>query len=146
MTYTSDQLRDIADTLRRENRVAEFLSLLLEGATPATSYREGPFGNVYLRPMDFGGAGSVIVGHKHNYDHVTFLTRGAVVCRFLLPGATERQERIYRAPACVLVKKDVEHEFTALEPNTWAVCVYALRDSATGEVAQAWDGSLHPYR
>lgn len=145
MTYTTDQLRDIADTLRREGRSAEFLSLLIEGATAAPVYREGPMGNVYVRPMPFEKVGDHVELHRHNYDHVTFVVRGSLLCTYKTPDGDKTGERVYRAPSMVLIKKDVLHGFTALEPESFAACVFVLRDAETGAPVDSWDGSMRPY-
>jgi len=120
------------------------LAELRRRAEPATTRRYGPFGNLWFRPMDFAQVGSVIKGHKHHYDHVTFLSRGAVLVAYELPTG-ERGERVYSAPAAILIRKNVIHEITALEPGTRADCIYALRDLGTGEVVDYWDGGLEAY-
>ena len=107
-------------------RLVRALSL---NAEPATSRRYGPFGNVFLRPMYFAGAGSVIQGHTHNYDHMTLIARGSVLAEFEWEG--QKIERVYAADPHVVeicVKKNVRHKFTALTDDVVATCVYALRD------------------
>jgi len=120
------------------------LAELRARAEAATSRRYGPFGNVWIRPIDFKGAGSVLQGHKHNYDHITWLSRGSVLVRYEMPNG-DKGERVYEAPYPILIRKDVIHEITALEDNTLADCIYALRDMQSGEVIGHWDGGLEAY-
>jgi dTDP-4-dehydrorhamnose 3,5-epimerase-like enzyme len=109
----------------------------------------GPMGNVYFRPMILGTVGTVVAGHSHNYDHVTFLWKGSVKLRAWHKDQEKNGkingdvvERTYKAPARVLIKKDMCHEFTALEDNTFADCIFALRDYS-GEVTEEWNGNIH---
>jgi len=125
--------------------LAEVIAALVPAPAPALSRRYGPFGNLWFRPMDFPAVGSVVPGHSHNYDHVTFLSRGSVSVRFTMPDG-QRGERVYNAPAVILIRKEVIHEFTALAPDTRADCIYALRDLASGEVVDHWDGGLEAYQ
>jgi hypothetical protein len=131
--------------LMPKSEVIEVIKALFPDAQPATSRRSGPWGNVYLRPIFFPSAGSVLVGHKHNFDHITWLSKGSISLKFILPNG-ETGERQYTAPAPILIKKDVIHEITALEDGVIADCIYALRDANTGEVIDYWDRRLEPYR
>lgn len=85
-------------------------------------------GNVYIRMMNFRKAGDFNQGHTHRYDHITLLSKGSleVVCN----GETT----IFTAPAMIYIDKDQEHKLTALEDNTLASCIHALRDADTGEI------------
>lgn len=124
---------------------AKVIPMLFSDAEPALSRRYGPFGNVFIRPMYFPQIGSVLKGHTHNYDHVTWLSGGSVLVRHELPGG-EKGERVYRARCPILIKKGVVHEFTALTEGVEADCIYALRDLTTGEVIEHWDGGLEAYQ
>lgn len=115
-------------------------------------YHYGPLGNIFFRPMTFAKKGAMVAGHTHNYDHVTFLWKGSVRLRAWhvsqeKDGKIEGivTERSFQAPARILIKKDWCHEFTSLEDDTFADCIFALREAATGEIAEHFDGSLHPY-
>lgn len=128
--------------------LAEVIGEFIPQVEPATSQRYGPFGNVFLRPMFFAGAGSAVWGHKHNFDHYTLIARGSVLAEFQLPDG-EKFERVYTADARVVeiaIKKDVIHKFTALTDEVIAICVYALRDLNTGEVVDFWDGGMESYQ
>ena len=95
-------------------------------------------GNIFIRKSVIDKAGGVIPGHTHMFDHTTIVFRGSVHVRARLPGG-EIIERDFVAPTHFLVKKDVEHEITALEDDTEFWCVYSHRD-AKGEVVQEWTG------
>lgn len=117
-------------------------------------------GNIYIRPMTFHEVGSIVSGHAHNFDHMTLILSGAVNLRIWeIDPATGRRagsvldsegieirvgepirEKQYAAPAAVLIKSNLAHEFTALEPNTSALCIFAHRDYE-GNVVQDWNGN-----
>lgn len=42
---------------------------------------EGPRGNIFLRPMNLGLRGNAVQGEQHNFDHVLFVIKGAVLVR-----------------------------------------------------------------
>ena len=88
----------------------------------------GCVSNVYIRMMHFHNAGDVEHGHTHGFDHVSFLTKGSV--KMLVEGV----EKTFTAPHMILVKKEFEHEITALEPDTILCCIHALRDNDTGDI------------
>jgi hypothetical protein len=112
--------------------IAEVLQACLADAQETSVEQFGPCGNLYIRPMLFPEAGSVVRGHTHNYDHLTIVFTGAVHLRTRkAEGAPKRPTKEYdlKAPAWVRIPKNYWHEFTALVPGTRADCVYALRDS-----------------
>lgn len=122
------------------------LDELIASAPPAQTYPEGVYGNIYIRPMTFGEIGSQLGGHKHNFDHVTMLWRGAVQMRATLSDGT-KIDRVYRAvdgPLFVTIKAEVEHEFTALVADSLAFCIYAHRD-IDGEVVPSFNGWMEAY-
>lgn len=109
----------------------------------------GPFGNVYIRPMELAKAGDIVQGHTHNFDHVTHIFKGSVHLKAFEVDANDQPigdvvERDYKANSYVNIKKNWKHEFTALEDGTMADCIYALRDF-DGEVTDQWNGDLTPY-
>jgi hypothetical protein len=95
-------------------------------------------GNIFIRKSIMDKAGMVIPGHKHLFDHTTIVFKGSVHVRAKLPDNTII-ERDFKAPTHFLVKKDVEHEITALEDDSEFWCVYSHRDPQ-GEVVQEWTG------
>ena len=84
--------------------------------------------NLWLRQMVFKNAGDANEGHTHNYDHVTLLTTGSV--RVHVEGNVTE----FKAPQMIYIKQGKSHFIEALEDNTIAFCVHALRDNETGDI------------
>lgn len=78
--------------------------------------------NVFIRQMIFLKAGDIEQGHAHAFDHVTLLSAGSIRLRAL--GTTTD----FKAPHHIFIKAGVVHELEALEDNTVAQCIHALRD------------------
>ena len=121
------------------------LDALLASAESTSVSQFGPYGNVFLRPMRFPEAGSLVVGHKHNYSHITIVMRGSVLARAWDTDEDGKDvavaERVFSAPAFMQIRADRWHEFIALENNTYAVCVFALRDR-DGNVTEVGDNDF----
>lgn len=99
-------------------------------------------GNLYIRPMPFNKAGDVVDGHEHNFDHTTYVVRGALLIESLNPDGTVKKSATKRASDgfnWVLIKAGVRHRITALEDNSIGHCIYAHRNPQ-GEVVQEYDG------
>lgn len=77
--------------------------------------------NIYIRQMVFPETGCIEIGHSHPFDHISLLTSGSVFVK------VNGQEKIFKAPAAIFIKKEVEHEFTSLEDKTILFCIHALR-------------------
>ena len=101
--------------------VREFLpeGLKLESNTPSVSI--GCVSNVYVRQMNFKKAGDKNNPHLHTHDHTTLLASGSVTC------SVDGIVTIFKAPVMIYIVKDKMHFFTALEDNTVAYCVHAIR-------------------
>lgn len=84
--------------------------------------------NIWLRQMVFKNKGDANEGHKHTYDHVTLVAYGSV--RVHVDGKTSD----FVAPQMIYIKQGKSHFIEALEDNTIAFCVHALRDKDTGDV------------
>jgi quercetin dioxygenase-like cupin family protein len=84
--------------------------------------------NLWLRQMHFAKAGDANEGHVHNYDHMTLLAYGSV--RVHVNGQTTD----FKAPHSIFITKGKSHFIEALEDNTIAYCVHALRDKDTEEI------------
>ena len=84
--------------------------------------------NLWLRQMVFKKAGDANEGHEHNYDHVTLLTTGSVRVN------VEGQTSDFTAPQMIYIKQGKKHFIEALEDNTIAFCVHALRDKDTADI------------
>jgi len=95
-------------------------------------FDEGIYGNVWFRLMNMGKKGSVKKAHKHTFDHIHFVASGSVHVDVFkedeLGGVTKESMGNFNAPAWVKVPAEVAHEVTALEDDTVAICVQAVRD------------------
>lgn len=113
----------------------------------ASRVTEWVSGNIFLRPMRFAKAGDVVKGHAHNFDHTTFVTRGAVRIE-RLTDLGEVQDSVDKAAEdtfnWVLIRAGVIHRITALRDDSLANCVYAHRDPQ-GEVVAVHEGWTPAY-
>ena len=89
-------------------------------STPITAI--GCVANIFSRQMTFVNAGDTMFGHMHTFDHLTLLASGS------LQVTIEGHVTEFKAPHMIYIHKDKEHELMALEPNTVAFCIHALRD------------------
>lgn len=111
------------------------------GMMPQAEWRSG---NIFIRPNTLVEVGAKVHGHKHKFDHTTIVFRGAVHVSAKLPNGSVI-ERDFEAPAHFLVLADVEHEITALEPNTVFWCIYSHRDPQA-RIVQVYDGWTPAYQ
>lgn len=81
----------------------------------------GCVANLFSRMMYFKNVGDVEHGHTHQFDHLTLLAAGK------LQVTVEGRVSEFSAPHMIYIKKDKMHELVALEPNTVAYCIHALR-------------------
>jgi quercetin dioxygenase-like cupin family protein len=72
--------------------------------------------------MLFLRAGDQEHGHSHPFDHLTLLASGSL--RVTVNGKTTD----FKAPQMIYIKAKTVHELVALENNTVAYCIHALRD------------------
>jgi quercetin dioxygenase-like cupin family protein len=77
--------------------------------------------------MHFAKEGDKNEGHVHNFDHITLLSSGSVEVD------VEGAKTTFKAPHMIYIAKGKRHFITALEDNTVASCLHALR---TGEREQ----------
>lgn len=80
--------------------------------------------NLWVRMMHFVKAGDRNEGHIHNYDHITLLSKGSMEVD--VDGNVSR----FTAPQLIYIAAGKRHFLTALEDDTIASCLHALR---TGE-------------
>ena len=81
----------------------------------------GCVSNLYSRMMHFKKQGDIEHGHTHPFDHLTLLASGSVEIK------VDGIKSIFTAPHMIYIHKDKEHELVALEDNTLAYCIHALR-------------------
>jgi quercetin dioxygenase-like cupin family protein len=81
----------------------------------------GCVANLFSRQMYFKKAGDLEHGHTHPFDHLTLLAAGSM--RVTVNGETTD----FKAPHMIYIKAEHNHELVALEDNTVAYCIHALR-------------------
>lgn len=71
--------------------------------------------------------GYFAISHAHNYDHLSILASGKVIVK------TDDGEQVYTAPACLTIKKHLNHSITALEDAHW-FCIHATEETDSDKV------------
>lgn len=84
--------------------------------------------NVYCRLMEFEKEGDTELGHSHLYDHATLLSKGALKVEMLDESGNTTSQKIFKAPSFIFIAKDIKHKLIAIENDTIACCIHALRD------------------
>lgn len=97
----------------------------------------GYFGNIWVRQNVLEKAGQSNQGHKHKFDHVSLLTQGKVSVK--VEGYEPKE---FTAPTFIVIRKEHNHTFTALEDNTAWYCIFALR-GIDGQPVDEIYGSMH---
>lgn len=82
----------------------------------------GMVANLWSKQMHFKNAGDREDGHAHTFDHLTLLAAGSL--QVTVNGIASE----FKAPQMIYIKAGKEHELVALEDNTIAYCIHALRD------------------
>jgi hypothetical protein len=88
-------------------------------ATPEVKL--GCVANLFSRMMHFKNVGDMEHGHTHQFDHLTLLASGK------LQVTVDGHVSEFEAPHMIYIKKDKMHELVALESNTVAYCIHAIR-------------------
>ena len=83
--------------------------------------------NVYCRLMNFLKRGDQELGHYHDYDHGTLLATGKLLVEKTNDDGDVIYSRVFTAPSFIFIEKNNRHVLTALEDNTLATCIHALR-------------------
>lgn len=121
---------------------------LMAGATaPQVILREFRLGNVFIREMLFTHKGTDVDGHAHNFDHVTYVSRGALLIEMLDDAGNVIKSAVKRAGEglnFLLIKAGVKHRITALEDGSIGHCTYSHRNPQ-GEVVVEFDGWTPAY-
>jgi len=71
--------------------------------------------------------GYVVGQHAHKYSHLSILAKGKVIVK------TNEAEKEYAAPACLEIKKGVNHAIEALEDTVW-FCVHATDETDIAKI------------
>ncbi len=97
----------------------------------------GYFGNIWVRAHHFAKAGEIHRGHEHNFDQVSFLTKGSarVTVNDIITD--------YHAINFIVIDKGLSHSIQALEDNTEWWCVWAVRDTNGDVVDIVVDPTKH---
>lgn len=96
----------------------------------------GCVSNLWSRMMHFEKAGDIEQGHTHQFDHLTLLASGKL--KVTVDGNVSE----FVAPHMIFIHKDKEHELVALEDNTVAYCIHALR--GPNKTDDIYDPSMIP--
>lgn len=117
-------------------------------------------GNLFIRDMQSGigdghPVGWKIEGHKHHFDHSTFVIQGRYRCQIwreimsptiLGRVLRERITDIEAGPGRILfIDKDLFHSFECIEGPGKLYCVYAHRDPQTRGIVQRFNGWMDAY-
>jgi len=94
---------------------------------PIPNTRSIALSNVYTRMMFFEKAGHTEVGHHHEFDHATLISSGSVRVEILSDTGEVISSKEFVAPTMVFIEKFKNHRIVALEDNTVAACIHALR-------------------
>lgn len=78
----------------------------------------------------------VVKKHIHEYDHLSILGSGKVVV------STEDGDRIFNAPACILIEAKKEHAIVALEDSIW-FCIHATEYADVDDIDGVKIGELN---
>lgn len=87
-------------------------------------------GNIFVREMRFTSAGDVVEGHAHNFDHTTYVARGALrIDQIDASGSVVKSvtKEAIDGRNWVLIKAGVKHRITALRDDSMGHCIYAHR-------------------
>lgn len=95
----------------------------------------GCVANLFSRMMHFISAGDTEDGHVHNFDHLTLLAKGK------LEVTVDGKASVFTAPQMIYIKADKNHKLVALEDDTLAYCIHALR---TKDGSDILDPSMIP--
>jgi quercetin dioxygenase-like cupin family protein len=71
--------------------------------------------------------GYFALSHAHDYDHLSILASGKVIVK------TDEVTQEFTAPACLTIKKHLNHSITALEDAYW-FCIHATDETNPDKV------------
>jgi quercetin dioxygenase-like cupin family protein len=94
----------------------------------APDFHIGCVANLFSKMMHFKQVGDIAIGHEHNFDHLTLLAKGKL--QVTVNGTTTE----FTAPHMIYIKAGKVHELVALEDDTLAYCIHALRDKDNNEI------------
>jgi len=74
---------------------------------------------VFIKQMTFRHAGMFVPQHAHAYDHLSFITAGAVRV-----WADDRLMGEFQAPTPIVIRARVKHRFQTLAAPTTILCIH----------------------
>ncbi len=86
--------------------------------------------NIWCKQMHFLTAGTQMPGHLHNHNHITLLAKGKLAV------TVNGEVSEFTAPHLIFIHKDHVHDLLALEDDTLAYCIHAVRDIDTGDIME----------
>ena len=110
-------------------------SVIVDGeAAPRCTAKVKTYGNIWTRELRLA-KGEAKAGHKHEFDHLHFLSAGSVSIRVYDQKDKEIVlfEGEYKAPSWIKVPKEHFHDIIALEDDTLGYCIQAINNE-DGEV------------
>ena len=78
--------------------------------------------NVWIKMMHFRKKGDVMRGHTHVFDHPTILSKGS------LKVTIGDDSTVFIGPTIIYIERGKMHTLEALEDDTHASCIHAIRD------------------
>lgn len=84
-------------------------------------------GGVYVKELILRSKGDQVLGHSHNFDHLSLLAKGTVQVSDGTHSVT------YIAPTGVNIKAGHHHEITALTDDCLWYCIHAVPEGLRGE-------------
>jgi hypothetical protein len=113
-------------------------------------------GNIFIREGHIE-EGELVVTHKHNFDHTTYIAKGQVKIEQLEPITFDEQgepveyktikeviKNSIDGQNWVLIKAGVYHRITAITPTTYH-CIYSHRDPGSNDIVQDFNGWQEAY-
>ena len=87
--------------------------------------------NIFVKMIAMGKGGTIAKGHKHTFDHTSFLATGSF--RMWKNGECIGD---FHAPTGIFIEKDTVHEMVALEDNTTFFCIHNTHEIPEDELHQ----------
>lgn len=101
------------------HNVTDLSSITIEESGPQPDIEFHEADNIMVKIIAAKEGNWLIKGHRHTYDHTSFLFRGSM--RVWKDGKLDRD---YHAPCGIFIAKDVEHSMLTLEDHTSFGCIH----------------------
>lgn len=98
----------------------------------------GYFGNIWVRQNTLGPE-DVMRGHQHKFDHVSLLVEGTVEVN-----VEGKPPKLFTAPTFIVIRKNHNHVFKAIDGRAVWYCVFALRDIDGEVIPELFDKDNDP--